>query len=165
MSGWKIVTRELHAAGRPLLRVEFAQNSAGSNPYEALKAAKALGFVEPVRHAYTYRWRLTDKGRAWAAGDIPDPCSKPPPMQFDVEAIVRRMVFGVGDAVERLKVVPAGWHDVMLLTACGLNHTEIAQKLGVSARSVRDKRDGLYKRLDINSKAELAILLAKAGMV
>jgi hypothetical protein len=70
MSAWKIVTRELYAAGKPMLRTEFAQNDCGSNPYQALREAKALGLVECKRHAYTYRWHLTDKGRGWAEGSI-----------------------------------------------------------------------------------------------
>jgi hypothetical protein len=70
MSGWKIVTRELYAAGQPLRRVEFAQDASGSNAYEGLRDAKALGLVECKRHAYTYRWHLTDKGKAWAEGGI-----------------------------------------------------------------------------------------------
>ena len=70
MSGWKIVTRELHTAGRPPQRGEFSQATGGSNAYQALREAKALGLVECKHHAYSYRWHLTDKGRAWAEGSI-----------------------------------------------------------------------------------------------
>lgn len=68
MSGWKVVTRELYAAGRPLKRVEFEQHASGADPYKSLRDAKKHGLVRSVRRHFTHVWELTDAGRAWVEG-------------------------------------------------------------------------------------------------
>lgn len=68
MSAWKIVTRELYAAGRPMRADEFPQNWAASDPARALHQARILGLVEVKRHHYTWAWHLTQHGRDWCAG-------------------------------------------------------------------------------------------------
>lgn len=70
MSGWKIVTRELYEAGRPMRADQFTLNAAASDPATALHQARILGLVESRRHHYTWAWHLTDKGRAWCEGAI-----------------------------------------------------------------------------------------------
>ena len=68
MSGWKIVTRELYAAGRPLKRTEFAHDPNGADPYKGLRDARKFGLVRSVRCHFTHVWELTDAGRAWVEG-------------------------------------------------------------------------------------------------
>lgn len=68
MSGWKLVTRELYAAGRPLQRVEFHHDASGADPYKSLSAARRRGLVRSVRCHFTHVWELTPAGRAWVEG-------------------------------------------------------------------------------------------------
>lgn len=69
MSGWKLVTRELYAAGRPMQRGEFSYDSSGADPRKALIDAKELGLVRSVRRSkFQWWWELTEAGRACAEG-------------------------------------------------------------------------------------------------
>lgn len=68
MSGWKLVTRELYAAGRPLKRTEFAHDPNGADPYKGLRDARKFGLVRSVRCHFTHVWEITSAGRAWVEG-------------------------------------------------------------------------------------------------
>jgi hypothetical protein len=68
MSGWKLVTRELYAAGRPMQRTEFAQDASGADPYKGLRDARRLGLVRATRHHFTHVWEITPQGGAWVEG-------------------------------------------------------------------------------------------------
>jgi hypothetical protein len=68
MSGWKLVTRELYAAGRPMQRVEFDHGADGADPYKGLRDARKFGLVRATRHHFTHVWELTPQGRAWVEG-------------------------------------------------------------------------------------------------
>lgn len=70
MSGWKLVTRELHEAGRPMQRQEFSHAADGSDPYKGLRDAKALGMVRAVKRKYQWLWEITEQGREWAEGRL-----------------------------------------------------------------------------------------------
>jgi hypothetical protein len=69
MSGWKLVTRELYAAGRPMQRTEFAQDASGADPYKGLRDARRMGLVRSIRRSkFQWVWEITDAGRAWVEG-------------------------------------------------------------------------------------------------
>lgn len=70
MSGWKIATRELYAAGKPLRADQFTLNATASDPARALHDARMLGLVESRRHHYTWAWHLTERGRDWCEGRV-----------------------------------------------------------------------------------------------
>ena len=45
----------------------------------------------------------------------------------------------------------------------GLTNRQIAQELDVSLRTVQSRRSGMFKTLDVTSKAELVALVEQAG--
>ena len=69
MSGWKLVTRELYAAGRPMKRVEFDHGADGADPYKVLRDARRMGLVRSIRQSkFQWVWEITPEGRAWVEG-------------------------------------------------------------------------------------------------
>jgi hypothetical protein len=70
MSGWRLVTRELYNASKPMLRADFAENKVGGEVETSLRYAKALGLVESRRPGLRNVWSITDKGRDWCEGRI-----------------------------------------------------------------------------------------------
>jgi hypothetical protein len=70
MSGWKLVTRELYAAGKPMQRDDFSQHAGGSDPYKGLRDAKRLGMVQVTGAKHLWLWEITPEGRAWVEGRL-----------------------------------------------------------------------------------------------
>jgi hypothetical protein len=71
MSGWKLVTRELYAAGRPMKRVEFDHGADGADPYKGLRDARRMGLVRSIRQSkFQWVWEITPEGRAWVEGRL-----------------------------------------------------------------------------------------------
>jgi hypothetical protein len=70
MSGWKLVTRELYAAGKPMRREDFSPHSCGADPYKGLRDAKRLGMVQVTGAAHLWLWEITPEGKAWAEGRL-----------------------------------------------------------------------------------------------
>lgn len=69
MSGWRIVTKELARAGKPMKCSDVA-DSIGQSPQQAHRAlnwARYFGLADKQQYGI---WHLTDKGRAYVAGEI-----------------------------------------------------------------------------------------------
>ncbi|HEK1009149.1 TPA: helix-turn-helix transcriptional regulator [Pseudomonas putida] len=50
-------------------------------------------------------------------------------------------------------------HDVIHFLSKGLTNKEIGQQLGISQHTVRDHLSSVFKKLNIHSRLELAILI------
>lgn len=50
-------------------------------------------------------------------------------------------------------------HDIIHCLSNGLTNKEIGQKLGISQHTVRDHLSSVFKKLNIHSRLELAILI------
>lgn len=56
--------------------------------------------------------------------------------------------------------------DVLVFTAKGLTMDEIASLLGFASRgTVNERRKSIYRKLDVSSSEEAAVIAAKAGLV
>lgn len=66
-------------------------------------------------------------------------------------------------AAERLAVLSRQEQMVLWGIIRGLTNRQIAQELDVSLRTVQSRRSGLFKTLDVTSKAELVALVEQAG--
>lgn len=55
--------------------------------------------------------------------------------------------------------------EVLELVAYGLTHKEIAWRLGISARTVRNHLANLYEKLGIHARAQAVIWAVRLGLV
>ena len=54
---------------------------------------------------------------------------------------------------------------VLRLTAAGLTHKEIADRLGISARTARNHIANLYQKLEIHGRAQAAVHAVRLGLI
>lgn len=72
MSNWKLIARELHAAGRPMRWEEM-----GGFSRQDMQRARLMGVVQCVGYPGHYRWALTQVGRDWCEGRAVQQYSRP----------------------------------------------------------------------------------------
>ncbi len=92
--------------------------------------------------------------------------------RVDVGPEARLLFTFLEDQVERAAPVPLAplplsdrQLEIAKLVCRGLTNAEIADTLGIRARTVTSHLDHIYNRLDIGSRSELATALAKRGLV
>lgn len=163
---WRAATKALHAAGGgPLRRMDFwPPHVSGQARTSSLTRAANLGLMERRNKGYVWRWALTDKGRDWCDGRIPDPTTKTAP-EIDREAILRRMTFGVDDALTQVRRLTTRQQEVLVFVAKGMTSREAAQAMGIEHATVEVHRRKIFSRLGITRATEMAVLAAKAGLV
>lgn len=71
----------------------------------------------------------------------------------------RRLTFGNCDTREHALNITEREHDVIHCLSKGLTNKEIGQQLGISQHTVRDHLSSVFKKLNISSRIELAILV------
>lgn len=69
------------------------------------------------------------------------------------------------DALARLASLTAREREVLVLSSKGLTLKEVASCLRVACGTINDHRKNIYRKLDVNSAVEAAVIAAKAGLV
>lgn len=163
---WRAATKALYeAGGGPLRRMDFwPPHISGQARTSSMTRAANLGLMERCNKGYVWRWELTPKGRDWCEGRIPDPTAKVAP-QIDREEVLRRMTFGVDDALSQVWRLTARQREVLVYVAKGMTSKEAAKALGLEHATVEMHRRKIFSRLGITRATEMAVLAAKAGLV
>ena len=163
---WKVATKALYdAGGGPIKRMDFWPPSIqGQDRGSSLTRAAQLGLMERRNKGFVWRWTLTQKGRDWCENRIPDPTGKPR-LVIDRDEVLRRMTFGVDDALARVRKLTARQQEIMVLVANGLTSKEAAAALQIESKTVERHRLRVFSKLGVNRATELAVLAAKAGLV
>ena len=163
---WQAATRCLHAAGGgPAKSIDFwPPTAAGNSAGKSLTRAAHLGMMERHNKGYVWRWTLTEKGRDWCEGRIPEEPPKPPPA-FDREAVLRRLALGVEQAIQDFERLTKKQREVAVYVAKGLTSKEIAAVMGLCRKTVERHRTSLMSRLGVERATEVAVMAAKAGVV
>ena len=108
MSGWRVVTKDLYAAGGGPLHPHKFDRCATSHGalYAGLARAKELGLVENTvsgwGNAANGRWALTQRGIDWCEGRIELVCPKEGPS----EKVGRKVGSGMRPVATWLKALP-----------------------------------------------------------
>lgn len=105
-----------------------------------LKDSEANSFVEGIRTVY--------KGRKY--------------IQPRVEDLVTSKGEGVGVGIpnpeyEKIKALTKREYEVLLLIAEGLNNRQIAEKLFISEKTVKNHVSNIFKKLELNDRVQAAI--------
>ena len=163
---WRAATKALHAAGGgPIKRMDFwPPTIQGQERGGSLTRAAQLGLMERRNKGFVWRWSLTPKGRDWCEGRIPDPTAKEV-LTIDRDEVLRRMTFGVDDALAQVRKLTARQREVTVLVAKGLTSKETAEALRVDHKTVERHRLRIMSKLGVNRATEVAVLAAKAGLV
>lgn len=163
---WQAATQALkNAGGGPVGRVEFWPPSIdGEQRGRSLTRARTLGLMVGARKKYGWTWKLTERGEKWAAGELPDPRQKPAEL-IDRETLIRRLTFGVDDALQRVSRTTDRQREIMVYVASGLSSREIAELMNRAVKTVERHRARMMENLGCDKVAEVAVLAAKAGLV
>lgn len=163
---WRAATKALRAVGGgPAQRRDFwPPSKEGAAKGSALTRAGHLGMMTCANVGMRWFWTETKKGRDWCEGRIADPSQAPAP-PIDRDAVLRRLAFGVDDAIAVVSKLTAKQRDVMVYVACGLTSREISKLMHISDCTVEVHRSALMRRLNCERATEVAVLAAKAGLV
>ena len=69
------------------------------------------------------------------------------------------------DAADRCATLTERERDALVLLSKGIENQEAAEILGCRPDTARDYRKAIYRKLDVDSAVEAAVLAAKAGLV
>ena len=168
MSGWKIITRDLYAAGGgPLPRKAFDRHHPGGGSNYAIQRAARLGLIASAKRGLSRDWTITARGIDWCSGRIeivgsslrsdPDP---------HADALrVERLVSDATEAAAACRRLTHRQAEVLVLVAKGFTCKEVGARAGLASKSVNGHLKRIYQVLGCSRAVEAAVVAAKAGLV